>query len=207
MTVSSRILERITQVATTEAFVAWQAAIGQAINGWRRRQAEVLLDLIEQLVQEGEPFLSPGSQPYGQYLLWSARFLVQDLRWQEAQTVLNQATQVFEQGGKQVDHATALNNLAELYRSQGKYEQAEPLYQRALAIREKQLGAEHPDTATNLNNLALLYQTQGKYKQAESFYQRALAIVEKTLGPDHPNTMTFRANYTGLLEEMKRNKK
>ncbi len=35
-----------------------------------------------------------------------------------------------------VAQATSLNNLAELYRAQGKYEQAEPLYQRALAIRE-----------------------------------------------------------------------
>ena len=44
--------------------------------------------------------------------------------------------------------ATALNNLASLYKRQGKYEQAEPLYQRALAIREQQLGPEHPTTVT-----------------------------------------------------------
>ncbi len=31
--------------------------------------------------------------------------------------------------------ATSLNNLAELYRAQGKYAEAEPLYERALAIR------------------------------------------------------------------------
>ena len=41
--------------------------------------------------------------------------------------------------------------------AQGKYEQAESLYERALAIREQQLGPEHPDTATSLNNLAVLY--------------------------------------------------
>ncbi len=57
-----------------------------------------------------------------------------------------------------------------------KYEQAEPLYQRALAIAEQQLGAEHPDTAISLNNLAALYHEQGKYEQAEPLYQRALAI-------------------------------
>ena len=33
---------------------------------------------------------------------------------------------------------------------------ARPLFERALAIREKVLGPEHPDTATSLNNLALL---------------------------------------------------
>jgi tetratricopeptide (TPR) repeat protein len=52
------------------------------------------------------------------------------------------------------DTATSLNNLSALYRAQGKDEQAEPLYQRALAIHEQQLGPLHPATATSLNNLA-----------------------------------------------------
>ena len=80
----------------------------------------------------------------------------------------------------------ALNNLAGLYESQGKYGKAEPLYQRSLAIREKALGPDHPDTAQSLNNLANLVSEQGKYGQAEPLYQRSLAIFEKALGPDHP---------------------
>ena len=42
------------------------------------------------------------------------------------------------------------------------YAEARPLYERALAIREKVLGAEHPDTATSLNNLAILLQDPGR---------------------------------------------
>ena len=53
--------------------------------------------------------------------------------------------------------ATSLDNLALLYHAQGNYAEAEPLYQRALAIWEKALGAEHPDVATSLNNLAGFY--------------------------------------------------
>ena len=83
--------------------------------------------------------------------------------------------------------ATSLNNLAELYRVQGQYAQAEPLYQRSLAILEKTVGPEHPDVATSLNNLALLYQAQGQYAQAKPLYQRSLAILEKVLGPEHPD--------------------
>ena len=37
--------------------------------------------------------------------------------------------------------ATGLNNIAFLYHTQGKYAEAEPLYQRSLAIREKALGS------------------------------------------------------------------
>ncbi len=38
--------------------------------------------------------------------------------------------------------ATNLNNLAELYRAQGRYAEGEALQKRALAIREKALGPE-----------------------------------------------------------------
>ena len=65
-----------------------------------------------------------------------------------------------------------------VYIRQGKYSEAEPLCQRALAIDEKALGPNHPNVATNLNNLAELYRAQGKYSEAESLYQRALAIDE-----------------------------
>ena len=82
--------------------------------------------------------------------------------------------------------ATSLNNLAVLYRNQGKYAEAEPLYQRSLAIWEKALGKDHPDVATSLNNLAVLYHNQGKYAEAEPLYQRSLAIKEKALGKTIP---------------------
>ncbi|RUS32761.1 hypothetical protein BC938DRAFT_474383 [Jimgerdemannia flammicorona] len=63
---------------------------------------------------------------------------------------------------------------------QGKYDKAEPLYERVLAIREKVLGAEHPNTA-------FLYIGQGEYDQATSLLERALAIFEKVLGSEHQN--------------------
>jgi tetratricopeptide (TPR) repeat protein len=44
--------------------------------------------------------------------------------------------------------ATSLNNLANLYRSQGRYADAEPLYLRALAILFHSLGTDHPNTQT-----------------------------------------------------------
>jgi Tetratricopeptide repeat len=45
------------------------------------------------------------------------------------------------------DVATSLNNLALLYHVQGLHEQAEPLYNRSLAIMEKALGPEHPKSS------------------------------------------------------------
>ena len=45
-----------------------------------------------------------------------------------------------------------LNNLALLYRNQGRYAEAEPLYMRSLAIWETALGSGHPEVASSLNN-------------------------------------------------------
>ncbi len=74
--------------------------------------------------------------------------------------------------------------MAELYRAQGRYAEAEPLFKRALAINEKALGPEHPRVATSLNNLANLYRAQGKSAEAELLVKRSLAIWEKILPPD-----------------------
>ena len=87
----------------------------------------------------------------------------------------------------QRDEAAALNAKATELSRAGKYADAIPLAQRALAIREKALGPDHPDVALSLNNLALLYRNQGRYAEAEPLYKRSLAIREKALGPDHPD--------------------
>jgi len=100
--------------------------------------------------------------------------------------------------------ATSLNNLAELYRLQGKYAEAEPLNKRSLAIREKALGPAHPDVANSLNNLAGLYHQQGKYNEAEPLYKRSLEIVAKALGPEHPHVVTSLENYAMLLRKTNR---
>src|SRR3989441_1756409 len=79
--------------------------------------------------------------------------------------------------------ARRLNQEAETLYTSGKFLEAIPLAQRALAIQEKALGSEHPDVAASLDNLAGLYRAQGKYREAEQLYRRALAIGGKALAP------------------------
>jgi len=90
--------------------------------------------------------------------------------------------------------------LAELYREQGKYDDAEPLYKRALEISEKSLGSAHPDVASSLNNLASLYQHQGKYDDAEPLFKHALVIREKSLGSAHPDVASSLNNLASLYQ-------
>ncbi|MGH6847493.1 MAG: tetratricopeptide repeat protein, partial [Methylocella sp.] len=84
------------------------------------------------------------------------------------------AYQYYEQAAElQPDNPLYLNAAGKIDYVVGRYSEAEPLFQRALAIWEKALGPEHPDVATSLNNLALLYDAQGQYVQAEPLYRRA----------------------------------
>ena len=89
-------------------------------------------------------------------------------QYERAIIVAQEALKVAEDnvGPNHLDVATSLNNLAELYKTQGHYAKAEPLYKRALSIEEKALGPDHPSVAhpeqsrrtvaTSLNNLATL---------------------------------------------------
>jgi tetratricopeptide (TPR) repeat protein len=123
----------------------------------------------------------------------------------EAQKCLAPALQwrekLYASNPTHLDIAQSLNSLAVLYQAQGDYAQALPLLQRALAICEKVLGAEHPNTATSLHNLALLYKYQGDYAQALPLSQRALAIREKVSGAEHPDTATSLNNIALLYQD------
>ena len=91
-----------------------------------------------------------------------------------------------------------------LYAEQGRFTDAEPLYQRSLAIFEKAFGRDHPAVATSLNNLALLYTSQGRYAEAELLYQNSLAISEKALGRDHPDVAHPLNNLASLYNKQGR---
>jgi tetratricopeptide (TPR) repeat protein/CHAT domain-containing protein len=104
----------------------------------------------------------------------------------------------------QQDDAAALEKKADELFKAGKFSEAMPLAQQALAIREKALGPDHLLVATSLNNLADLYQVQGRYADAEPLYKRALAIREKALGPDHLDVATTLNDLAGLYRNQDR---
>jgi tetratricopeptide (TPR) repeat protein len=98
--------------------------------------------------------------------------------------------------------ADSLNNLAGLYESQGRWIEAEPLYEEALQIDRELFGdRSNNNLATSLNNLAGLYKSQGRWIEAESLYDEALTI-HRTLFGDRPNNdlATSLNNLAGLYE-------
>jgi CHAT domain-containing protein/tetratricopeptide (TPR) repeat protein len=88
-------------------------------------------------------------------------------------------------GPNHVKVAWALDNRALLYKSLGRYNEAEQDYNRSLAIYES--ASNHPEVARALTNLGVVYDEQGRYADAEPLLKRALAIREKSVGINHPD--------------------
>jgi CHAT domain-containing protein/tetratricopeptide (TPR) repeat protein len=91
-----------------------------------------------------------------------------------------------------------LTNLASLRKTQGRFEDAEFLEKRALAIREKAFGPDHLNVAGSLHALAEIYKEQARYAEAEPLLNRALGIAEKGLGREHPSYALGLFSLSGL---------
>ena len=85
--------------------------------------------------------------------------------------------------------------MADNLNFQGKYAQAQPLFEKALDIRRRLPTEDHPETAQSYSKLARCLAEQGKFAQAEPLFKKALEISRRTLTDDHPDTA---AGYNGL---------
>ena len=104
-------------------------------------------------------------------------------RYSDAETFYQQAIQINESIARALESenpalATDLNNLAELYRIQGRYAEAEPLYERARGIWQRAANSE--SVALTLNNQAYQYIDQRRYEEAERLFQASIKQFEGT---------------------------
>jgi tetratricopeptide (TPR) repeat protein/transcriptional regulator with XRE-family HTH domain len=103
--------------------------------------------------------------------------------------------------------ASLLTKAADYLLQRAQYQQAEPLYKRALSLYEEMQGSGHIQIAFPLNGLAELYREQGDYRQAEPLYQRALGLWEQAPGsskneiPSPLNNMAIFYQEQGRYEE------
>ena len=72
--------------------------------------------------------------------------------------------------------AITLNILAGFYRTTGRHAEAEPLYERALAVAEERWGPDHPRVAMVLESYALQLGQTGRTAAAAQMAGRAAAI-------------------------------
>ena len=87
-------------------------------------------------------------------------------------------------GESHPDISIYLNNIACLYKAQGRFEDAENVYLEALSIIQEALGDDHSDVAVYSNNLGLLYKLMGRLEDAEELYTRAIEITRASLSKE-----------------------
>jgi tetratricopeptide (TPR) repeat protein len=103
-----------------------------------------------------------------------------------AERIYLRALQTVEGAGQSGDvdtlHLQVLASVARLYRTQGRYPEAERLSLRALALAEDRFGARNLQAARALNNLVVLYRETDRLAKAVSCCERVLAIMKKAVG-------------------------
>lgn len=103
------------------------------------------------------------------------------------------ARQLLDRGAAQAESLSArpmlqsqmFDTLGEIYRELGRYEQAKPLLERAVAIRRQRAGEPDPDLARSLNGLGELLFDEADYAGAEAVLTEALALQRAVFGEEH----------------------
>ena len=144
------------------------------------------------------------TQSWEQYMD-AAAFAYQDGRTEEAESfflLAAQAAEEFEDTDPR--RALTLGNLADLYRSQARDEEAESAYLESLALFEGIDGPGSPRVARFVADIAVFYTDLGRVEEAEPLYWRALEALEWTHGFDHDDVLELRTSLAGFLLQQQR---
>jgi tetratricopeptide (TPR) repeat protein len=93
-----------------------------------------------------------------------------------------------------------LDNLAVVYKFWGKFDQAEGLYWRALAITQQHLGTDCIEVAAIYHNPGGLEHARGRYARGETYARKSLELRMRSSGGDVRETAADLAALAGLLD-------
>ncbi|XP_061716677.1 amyloid protein-binding protein 2 isoform X2 [Cydia pomonella] len=100
-------------------------------------------------------------------------------------------------GEKNVQTAKHYGNLGRLYQSMHKFQDAETMHLKAIAIKEELLGAEDYEVGLSIGHLASLYNYHmQQHRAAEALYLRSIAISLKLFGSRYSG---LEYDYRGLV--------
>jgi serine/threonine protein kinase/Tfp pilus assembly protein PilF len=85
--------------------------------------------------------------------------------------------------------ASIRQRIANVYLDLGLYPEAESQYERALAIRRRELGDKNLATFSTMASLAAAYERSGNLTKAEPLYREVFEKERRVLGEQHPSTL------------------
>jgi serine/threonine-protein kinase len=95
--------------------------------------------------------------------------------------------------------AELLELIGKVYQNLGMYEEVRPLYDEALAIRERLHPGPHEETGETLSLLGFLQQEAGEYEESEATFRRALEMQRAVHPPGNPAIAMTLTRLGGLL--------
>ena len=143
--------------------------------------AEQVSDFLVSVFASSDPTVALGSEPTARELL--------DRGVRELPDTVNDPEVL----------ARLKSTMGFVFAQLAQYEQAETLFDDALAIQRPQLGVDHADTLTTQNQLGLLYLDQGRLEDAQSLFEDTLVARRESLGADHADTLETMLNIAILL--------
>ncbi len=90
---------------------------------------------------------------------------------------------------------------AKVFQEQGKYEDAQALYQKALDAKRRAFGEWHPAALETMSQLAEVLLQQRKHAEAEQLYRDTLDARRRVLGPEHPDTVASMCDLASALRD------
>lgn len=159
--------------------VSWKLQTSRSYN------LSELMKISDELV-EAENRLPPDHPDIAALCLRLADLFDTYERYADAEPVYKRALAIIEQHGEgSSELVDTLDRLGWVSLKQGKFEQADSLYRKALQVRTELLGPEHIDLASSYMHLGHLDVVQGNHREAIAHLEAALPIVEKAYGPKH----------------------
>jgi non-specific serine/threonine protein kinase/serine/threonine-protein kinase len=102
------------------------------------------------------------------------------------------------------DTLHAMNNLAAILHSDGRYPEAEKVHRETLEIRRRVLGPEHLDTLMSMNNLAIVLDDEGRFAEAEKLERETLDTYRRIWGAADAKTASSMNNLGNILQHQGR---
>ena len=97
--------------------------------------------------------------------------------------------------------AATKTNIGTVFKLQGKLSAALKMYQQAVAVQEKLIGAQHPDTAASMMGVANVLRDMNKQRKALEKYNQVLGIQQTVLGHEHPAVADTQNNIASVLKK------
>jgi len=103
--------------------------------------------------------------------------------------------------------ASICNNLGGLYYAAGFADQAKDMFEDAMNVRLRLLGANHPDVAQSHSNLATVQHELGDNLAAQRSYEQALRILESHLPQEAESYEAVGNDYVALMGSIHEDRK